>query len=142
MALVRDPVARRALVETMLSTPLERQREGAPVVVLRDREPALIAPTCTSTKHRAAGAALDVEALGRMLEVLRRVPNDHAPVPKARYASAGSLYPVQLLVCVTPDRVDGLVGGVDYYHPIEHRLVPVLTRWPKWPGESLDRTIC
>jgi hypothetical protein len=136
LALVRDPAARRALVETMLSTPLARRQEGAPVVVLPDRQPALMASTCTSTKHRAAGAAVDVEALGRMLEILRRVPNDYAPAPKARYASPGSLYPVQLLVCVTPDRVDGLVGGVYYYHPIEHMLVRVSDRMALLPGRA------
>jgi acyl carrier protein len=97
-------------------------------------QPALMASTCTSAKHRAAGAAVDVASLARILETLRRVPNDYAPLPKARYASPGSLYPVQLLVCVTPDRVDGLVGGVYYYHPVEHTLVRVSDGMALVPG--------
>jgi amino acid adenylation domain-containing protein len=124
VALVRDPAARRALVETMLSTPLAR-RQGVPVVGLPEGQPA---PTCTSPKRRATGAAIDLTSLARMLEPLRRVPNDYSPLPKARYASPGSLYPVQVLVCVAPDRIDGLTGGVYYYHPIEHTLVQLSNR--------------
>jgi amino acid adenylation domain-containing protein len=122
LALVRDPAARRALVETMLSTPPARQQEDVPVVVLPKEQ---AAPICTPPKHRVADAAFDVASLARMLEPLRRVPNDYAPLPKARYASPGSLYSVQVLVCVTPDRIDGLAGGVYYHHPIEHALVRV-----------------
>ncbi|WP_315833558.1 non-ribosomal peptide synthetase [Bradyrhizobium prioriisuperbiae] len=124
LALVQDSAARRALVETMLSTPLAR-RQNVPVVGLSEGQPA---PTCTSPKRRATGAAIDVTSLARMLETLRRVPNDYSPLPKARYASPGSLYPVQVLVCVAPDRIDGLTGGVYYYHPIEHTLVQLSNR--------------
>ena len=124
-ALARDPAARRALIETMLLTPVARRQEGASVVVLPDGQ---VAPTCTSPKHRATCEAVDVALLARILETLRRVPNDYAPLPKARYASPGSLYPVQVLVCVAPGRVDGLAGGVYYYHPIEHTLVRISDR--------------
>ena len=43
--------------------------------------------------------------------------------PKARYGSAGGLYPVQTYICVKPGRVEGLASGVYYYHPHNHRLV-------------------
>ncbi|WP_315729240.1 MULTISPECIES: non-ribosomal peptide synthetase [unclassified Bradyrhizobium] len=120
LALLRDPAARRAFVETMLSTPSARRQSDAPAVVLPEGP---TARSRTSAKYRAAGAAIDVASLASILEVLRRVASDYAPLPKARYASPGSLYAVQTLVCVAPDRVDGLAAGVYYYDPIEHKLV-------------------
>ncbi|MEO0868857.1 MAG: SagB family peptide dehydrogenase, partial [Cyanobacteria bacterium J06642_11] len=46
-----------------------------------------------------------------------------APLPKYRYASAGSLYPIQTYVQVKDNRIADLAGGWYYYHPAEHRLV-------------------
>ncbi|MFF5173723.1 amino acid adenylation domain-containing protein [Micromonospora sp. NPDC000089] len=62
-------------------------------------------------------------ALGRLLECLRS--HDAELLPKYRYGSAGSLYPVQTYLHVRADRVDGLAGGAYYYDPAEHRLVPI-----------------
>jgi SagB-type dehydrogenase family enzyme len=45
-------------------------------------------------------------------------------MPKFRYGSAGSLYPVQVYVHAAADRVDGLRGGTYYHDPDGHRLVP------------------
>jgi amino acid adenylation domain-containing protein len=44
------------------------------------------------------------------------------PLPKARYASAGSLYPVQTYVYIKPGRVGGIAAGTYYYDPEGHRL--------------------
>ncbi|MEM8603687.1 MAG: phosphopantetheine-binding protein [Cyanobacteria bacterium P01_H01_bin.121] len=40
-----------------------------------------------------------------------------------RYASAGSLYPVQAYLWVKPDRLAELAGGFYYYHPDHHQLM-------------------
>ncbi len=48
---------------------------------------------------------------------------DESPLPKYRYPSAGSLYPVQTYLYIKPDRVESLQGGVYYYHPAEHQLM-------------------
>jgi SagB-type dehydrogenase family enzyme len=50
---------------------------------------------------------------------------DDLPLPKLRYASAGSLYPVQLYLYARENRVDGLPRGTYYYHPTHHALVPL-----------------
>ncbi|MEL6879049.1 MAG: amino acid adenylation domain-containing protein [Cyanobacteria bacterium J06607_10] len=50
---------------------------------------------------------------------------DNAPLPKYRYASAGSLYPVQTYIQVKERRIKGLAAGWYYYHPSDHQLVKV-----------------
>ena len=43
--------------------------------------------------------------------------------PKYLYASAGGLYPVQTYLYIKPERVEGLSGGIYYYHSVDHRVV-------------------
>jgi SagB-type dehydrogenase family enzyme len=57
--------------------------------------------------------------------------------PKYQYASAGGVYPVQLYLSVKPGRVEGLGGGIYYYHPVDHELhfissteIPESIHWP------------
>ena len=63
------------------------------------------------------------ERFSQLLSCLLQIPLDNSPLPKCRYASAGSLYPVQTYLFIKPNRVEGLEAGVYYYHPIHHRLV-------------------
>ena len=60
---------------------------------------------------------------GRLLAALAPVRFDDLPLPKYRYPSAGSLYPVQAYVQVSPGGVEGLEAGLYYHHPREHALV-------------------
>jgi SagB-type dehydrogenase family enzyme len=60
---------------------------------------------------------------GRFLGCLQQVEFQGVPLPKHRYGSAGSLYPVQVYVYVKAGGVEGIEGGAYYYHPAEHRLV-------------------
>jgi amino acid adenylation domain-containing protein len=55
--------------------------------------------------------------------------------PKYRYASAGSLYPVQTYLYIKPGYVEGLSAGTYYYHPRDHGLV-----WLS-DGAHIDRRI-
>jgi amino acid adenylation domain-containing protein len=66
---------------------------------------------------------LKLEQLGEFLSCLLQLDIEGLAFPKSRYGSAGSLYPVQTYLYVKPERVEGLEGGVYYYHPTEHRLV-------------------
>jgi amino acid adenylation domain-containing protein len=66
---------------------------------------------------------ISCDRFGRFLNVLMQIELDGLPLPKYRYGSAGSLYPVQVYVYVKPDRVEMLAGGAYYYHPGEHSLV-------------------
>ena len=43
--------------------------------------------------------------------------------PKYKYASAGSLYPVQCYVYIKEGRVEGVDGGLFYYHPERRELI-------------------
>jgi len=60
--------------------------------------------------------------LAALLSALMPLPLDGYPVAKYRYPSAGGLYPVQTYLLVKPGRVEGLQGGIYYYHPERHRL--------------------
>ena len=78
---------------------------------------------------------LPAARLGRLLGVLQQVRPEGWPLPRYRYASASGLYPVQAYLYVKPGRVEGLDGGTWYYHPREHRLLPVS------PGDGFSRDL-
>lgn len=69
------------------------------------------------------GAAVSLAALAETLGCLSELHADDMPLPKYRYASAGSLHAVQVYVYVKAGRVDGLDEGAYYYHPERHALV-------------------
>jgi SagB-type dehydrogenase family enzyme len=74
--------------------------------------------------HREfAQEPMPFEQLALLLASLRQVRLDDAALPKYRYPSAGSLYPVQAHLYVKPGAVAGLAGGTYYYHPKHHQLV-------------------
>ncbi|HKP55149.1 MAG TPA: beta-ketoacyl synthase N-terminal-like domain-containing protein, partial [Polyangiales bacterium] len=111
--LVTDPAVRQELWE-------EARREGEQPTT----GPFLSLPKSSErgSPRTAALQELSLRDMGRLLECLQQVPNKHTPIAKALYASAGSLYPVQVLVSVRPSRVDGLEGGTYYYRPDTHEL--------------------
>ncbi|MFC9624292.1 amino acid adenylation domain-containing protein [Streptomyces sp. NPDC056930] len=75
--------------------------------------------------RRFAATEVPLAELARLLNCLRAVGAEHRPVPKYRYGSAGSLYPVRTYVYVHPGRVGGLPGGSYYYNPLAHRLCTI-----------------
>ncbi|MDI4656771.1 non-ribosomal peptide synthetase [Xanthobacter autotrophicus] len=85
------------------------------------------------------GETVTMERLGALLGALQELPMEGAPLPKFRYPSAGSLYPVQAYVVVKPGRVAGLSSGAYYYDPSSHRLVavgPGAEMTPLYPGPN------
>ncbi|MEM7580187.1 MAG: nitroreductase family protein, partial [Cyanobacteria bacterium P01_A01_bin.80] len=46
-----------------------------------------------------------------------------SPLPKYRYGSAGSLYPVQTYLHIKDNHIEGLNPGIYYYHPRNHNLI-------------------
>jgi len=80
-------------------------------------------------------APVEAADLGRFLSCLRRLQLPEHPLPKLRYGSAGSLYPVQLYLWAAEGRVNGLAGGIYFYHAAAHRLLPVA------PGAHLDPSV-
>jgi amino acid adenylation domain-containing protein len=66
---------------------------------------------------------ISMQQFGEWISSLQAMSVNNNPLPKYRYASAGSLYPVQTYIYVKPDRIAGLDPGFYYYHPIEHALM-------------------
>jgi amino acid adenylation domain-containing protein len=84
--------------------------------------------------HRVyADRPVTLAELGRLLEPLRS--HETGPFPKYRYASGGSLYPVQLYLYVADGRVSGLPGGTYYFDPATHELAELE------PGATLPADI-
>lgn len=67
--------------------------------------------------------AVSLDQLSAFLGCLMQTEQQDSIWPKYRYPSAANLYPVQTYVYIKPERVEGLAGGVYYYHPAEHALV-------------------
>lgn len=59
------------------------------------------------------------------LSCLLQIEFDQLPIPKYRYPSGGGLYPVQVYFYFKPGRVEGIAGGIYYYHPVNHQLLLV-----------------
>jgi len=72
------------------------------------------------TFRRFLERSVALSELGDLLGSLRQARVRGQVLPKYQYASAGGLYPVQVY-CYSR-RVDGLPGGLYYYHPIDDRL--------------------
>jgi amino acid adenylation domain-containing protein len=66
-------------------------------------------------------AAIPARQLGSMLDSLRMVTIDGRGA--FLYPSAGGLYSVAAYLHIRPGRVDGVAGGMYYYHPGVHDLV-------------------
>lgn len=71
--------------------------------------------------------------LARVLRLLSPVMPAGAVLPKYRYPSGGSLYPVQTYLYAKPGRIEGLAGGF-YYFDAEAGLLRKLSE------QSMDRT--
>lgn len=67
--------------------------------------------------------SIPFESLSQLLSCLRQPLIEQAP--KAQYASAGALYPVQAYLYIKSDGVHGLEKGAYYYHPLKHQLQPL-----------------
>jgi amino acid adenylation domain-containing protein len=119
-----EPGLRRFPAESSI-VPLARQEGDAWLEAYRRRR----------TQRRFAPQALPLSALGAWLEGLRQAWPDGAALPRYRYPSAGTLYPVQAYVYAPAGRVEGLEGGTYYYDPKAHRLVALR------PGSRIDRSV-
>ncbi|HEU4767614.1 MAG TPA: SagB family peptide dehydrogenase, partial [Pyrinomonadaceae bacterium] len=78
---------------------------------------------------------VSLDHLSAFLSCLMQIEQEKSIWPKYRYPSAANLYPVQAYLYVKPDRVEGLTGGVYYYHPAEHALVLLS------PGAVIDKQV-
>jgi amino acid adenylation domain-containing protein len=103
-------------------------------------KPAVDETLFASYQHRQsfrkfAEEPVTFEQLNKFLDNLLQLQVRELPLPKYRYPSAGNLYPVQTYLYVRPNRVEGVAGGVYYYHPREHCLVLLS------PDVEIDRSV-
>ncbi|MGD1920593.1 MAG: SagB family peptide dehydrogenase, partial [Pleurocapsa sp.] len=66
-----------------------------------------------------------LDNFSNFLSCLRQIQLDNSPLPKYRYGSAGSLYPVQTYIYLKNNCVTGLNAGYYYYHPQKHSLISI-----------------
>lgn len=86
------------------------------------------------SQRRFLQELLPLQPLGDLLGCLSQV-KVHGKIPKYRYGSAGSLYPVQVYLYIKPGAVEGLHGGTYYYHPVDHHLVSLVS------DAQIDRSV-
>jgi amino acid adenylation domain-containing protein len=116
-----DPIER---LQFKLNQPGIRQFETVQAaVVLPEAEVDNAAYLARQSYRQFLDEPITLKQLGPLLNCLspRTFPN--AVLPKYRYGSAGSLYPVQAYLYVKPNRITDLAEGLYYYHPLEHQLL-------------------
>jgi amino acid adenylation domain-containing protein len=72
-------------------------------------------------------SSINLDNLSQLLGCLNARSFKESILPKYRYGSAGSLYPIQTYLYIKPERIENLAGGLYYYHPFEHELVLIST---------------
>lgn len=125
--LLTDPVAR---LEFKLRQPGVRYLNGDSDAVIPLAAPAFAAAQREAWLSRQSyrtfsDAPISFAVFSDFLRCLVQMPVAGAPLPKYRYPSAGSLYPVQTYLYVKPGRIEGLAGGFYYHHPQQHGLLPL-----------------
>ncbi|WP_181280580.1 non-ribosomal peptide synthetase [Aphanothece hegewaldii] len=66
---------------------------------------------------------IHLHEFSQFLSCLLQLNLPEYPLPKYRYASAGSLYPVQVYLLIKPNQIQNLEAGFYYYNPVEHQLI-------------------
>jgi amino acid adenylation domain-containing protein len=118
-------LARRGLRDQPAATPLRLSR-------------AWIAPDTygrRQTDRRFQATPIGFDQFQQWLSCLAALASEGSVLPRYRYPSAGSLYPVQVYLHLQPGRVEGVPAGTYYYHPEQHSLVPLV------PDGVIDRSV-
>jgi epothilone synthetase B len=116
-----DPVAR---MEFKLSQPGLRTLNGAARVDLQPIDDETVRPTYLARQsyRQFCDTPIPFANFSHLLGNLRQLQVAASPLPKYRYPSAGSLYPVQTYLYVKAGRVETLAEGFYYYQPATHQL--------------------
>jgi epothilone synthetase B len=137
--LISDPVQR---LQFKLGQPgLRRDEAGEWVQLVRPAlDEDLIKQYVARRSYRQFGRrVIPFAAFSQLLSCLRQLDLAGNPLPKLRYGSAGSLYPVQTYVYVRAGAVEGVEAGSYYYDRQDHRLVRLSAEvWLEERGVSGD----
>ncbi|OKP97461.1 hybrid non-ribosomal peptide synthetase/type I polyketide synthase [Paenibacillus sp. P46E] len=121
--MVLDPVAR---LRHKLSHPGIRRISGKDVIALQKTEwqASALNPYLTRRSFRKFTAeTASLGQLNQLLSCLVPAQDIGLPMPKYRYGSAGSLYPVQAYLYIKEGRIKGIAGGAYYFNPQEFQLI-------------------
>ena len=66
---------------------------------------------------------ISLEQFSKFINCLQQMQLGDYPLPKYRYPSAGSLYPIQTYLFIKPNSIETLPAGIYYYHPSDHNLI-------------------
>jgi len=134
--MANSPELQAKLLEFKLSKPgLRRNQAGDETVVLPAETQHPEHYKIRKSYREYLGEPLTLEKLSATLSALSAYRDNTLPMPKFRYASAGSLHPVQLYVYIKPGQIavsandssqeqsNELAGGFYYYQPDQHQLV-------------------
>lgn len=93
----------------------------------------------TSAERDDGSGRISRQQLSQLLSVLKQEMFEYSPVPKYRYPSASSLYPVQLYLRVNAP-VGDLLPGFYYYSSSEHALVRLASgsALERWQGDDAE----
>ncbi|CAF1486244.1 unnamed protein product, partial [Adineta steineri] len=117
------------LTETLINTYYMRKsyRQFTNEIIERSTIEKLLKNGHNSNKNEKISLAhLDFDLLSQLLAVLTPINISDQPLPKYRYASAGSLYPVQVYVEL-PTTINNILPGVYYHNPDKHTLELIST---------------
>lgn len=115
-----DPAARAKFKQQ--SWNLRPKDDSAPTVALPGERAAAQFYRWRASRREFTAAPVPLADLGRLLSLLRPIPDEDGDRDRYLYPSAGDTYAVQVYVHVFGDRVTGLAPGVYYYRPQEHTL--------------------
>lgn len=122
--MANSPELQAKLLEFKLSKPgVRKGLPGEKTVSLPAQQKNPLDYKIRKSYREYLGDSLSMERIGEVLSVLSEYRDEQLPMPKFRYASAGSLHPVQLYLYLKPDLVKELEGGFYYYQPENHQLV-------------------
>ncbi|HRI72091.1 MAG TPA: amino acid adenylation domain-containing protein [Polyangium sp.] len=99
---------------------LRHDLDQAPVLAFGpiEQDEATLLPYARRRSIRAfVDKPIELSRLGQLLRVLAAINSPGTLLPKYRYPSGGSLYPVQTYVYIKPDKVEGAAAGFYYYDP-------------------------
>ncbi|MGF1991570.1 MAG: amino acid adenylation domain-containing protein [Nostoc sp. ZfuVER08] len=111
-------------IEFKLQQPGIRKSESSPITIhLPKSELEQTAYLQRQSYRQFLPQQISLEQFSKFLNCLQQMQLGDYPLPKYRYPSAGSLYPVQTYLFIKPNSIENLPAGIYYYHPSDHNLI-------------------
>jgi amino acid adenylation domain-containing protein len=111
-------------IEFKLQQPGIRKSESSPITIHLPKSELEQTPYLERQSYRQfLPQQISLEQFSKFLNCLQQMQLGDYPLPKYRYPSAGSLYPVQTYLFIKPNSIETLPAGIYYYHPSHHNLV-------------------